>query len=351
MRTTHRFVDILRAIGTDDQGASAVIIAVVLVVILGLAAVAVDAGMLYSDRRAMQTAADAAALAGVQELPDDPASATVVAGDYASVNQPDATANTFEVKSTYASADTLQATVSNPARGLYFARFLGIETAPVSAKATAIVASPTAYGSGVMPFGIMSRDPAAATAFGYGFNESVVLKQGSQDGESGNFQFVALTDPPGGHYGASDIKNALRTGGVPNPVYRDEIYNTKTGMNGSNVTSSINQWIGTDSCDFADVAQVADDGTVQLVDDTCHRVIICPIIADPGPPLAYSWADINGSDDVLVIGFAHFFIEDVGTSGNECWIAGRFIKPVGDEKAIAWGPIDPYGSIGFRLVE
>ncbi len=346
-----RLRDVLHRL-SDDRGASAVTVAVMAVVLLGLAAIAVDAGAIYSERRGLQTAADAAALAGVQELPGDPNAALAVADEYAHLNTAVAADLTYVVSSTYATNDTLMAQVVDPARTMYLARFLGIETKTVGAHAKAVVSSPSAYGASVMPFGIMSKEPSGTAAFGYEFNEPVTLKQPAKLGESGNFQFLALTDPPLGHYGAVDITNALQNGGVPNPVYIDTLYFTKTGVNGKQVSNSMNTWIGGDTCSFSDVARLNDDGTVDLLDRDCHRVIICPIIVDPGPPVVYNWYDLNGtSRPVLIIGFSYFYVEGVGTTGNDCWISGRFIRPVGAEDAIDWGPIDPYGAVGYRLVE
>lgn len=333
-----------------DEGVVAVVVAVMLVMLLGLAAVAVDAGLLYAKRRAMQTAADAAALAGVRELPADPAAAREKADQYALVNESDASDRSFTVQSTYAADDTIVATLRDPALGMLLAKALGVASKPVEARAVAMVGSPTAY-THVMPFGIMSKEPSGTAPFGYTFNQPVTLKQPAQQGASGNFQFLSLTEPPGGHFGADDVTDALRNGGVPNDVYIDTLYNTKTGMNGKQVTKSIKQWIGADDCSFDDVVDVGDDGLVTITDKACHRVIVCPIIVDPGPPAQYNWTELNGSKPVLVIGFAYFFIDGVGTTGNDCWITGRFIRPLGAEDATSWGPIDPYGAIGYRLVE
>lgn len=50
----------------DDRGAVAVLVALCLVVLIGFAAIAVDSGIAYSDRRQQQSAADVGALAAVQ---------------------------------------------------------------------------------------------------------------------------------------------------------------------------------------------------------------------------------------------------------------------------------------------
>ncbi len=49
---------------SGERGATAVIVTLLLVPLLGFAAIAVDVGALYAERARLQTAADAAALAG-----------------------------------------------------------------------------------------------------------------------------------------------------------------------------------------------------------------------------------------------------------------------------------------------
>src|SRR5690606_4536767 len=52
----------------DERGQTLVQVALMLVVLLGFAALAIDGGMVYAERRHMQNAADAGALAGAREL-------------------------------------------------------------------------------------------------------------------------------------------------------------------------------------------------------------------------------------------------------------------------------------------
>jgi len=313
--------------------------------------------MIYTQRRTMQTAADAGALAGVEELPANPTNAETVADQYVSANPggTNATVREYEIGSTYGANDTISVHINQPAFATTLARFIGVNSNPVGARATAVVSSPSAYGSNVMPFGIMSKEPSGTSPFGYAFNELVTLKQPAGpagNAEAGNFQFLALTDPPGGHYGASDIYYALGNGGVPNPVYLNALYNTKTGINGTQVSNRLDDWIGGDTHAFLDVVALRPDGTVSITDAACHRLIICPIIIDPGPPELYNWTELNGtSKPVKVIGFSYFYIESIGTTGNDCYVTGRFIRPLSPEEATAWGPIDPYGAIGFRLID
>ncbi len=344
----HRFERSMR----DDSGATAVLFAVMIVVLLGLGAFFIDAGALYSERRSLQGAADAGALAGVQELPSSPGNAVAVANSYGSENAANLGVAAPVVSSRLIAADTVECVVRDPEIQLMFARFLNHSTARVGATAVAKIQSPTVFGPGVMPFGIMSADPSGTAPFGYPFGTPVRLKQPAQSGEAGNFQFLSLTDPPGGHFGNNDITGALSGGGVPNPVYLGGIYNTKTGINGRTVSRSLADHIRGDSHSFNQVAVQRPDGLVELLDPDCPRLIVCPIIMYPGPPPSYNWTEVNGSKPIKVIGFAYFFIERVGSVGNDCYVDGRFVRPIGpDDQILGWGPVDPLGAVGYRLVE
>jgi Flp pilus assembly protein TadG len=70
----------------SDSGQALIWFALSLVVLLGIAALAIDVGRLYGERRRMQNAADAAALAGAHEVCMDNDAAVEVADYYARRN-------------------------------------------------------------------------------------------------------------------------------------------------------------------------------------------------------------------------------------------------------------------------
>ena len=79
----------LRAAARDESGAVIVLVAILLVVLLGMAALVIDLGGLYDRDRDLQTLADAGALAGVQELiyaEGDQGAAATKADEYVSAN-------------------------------------------------------------------------------------------------------------------------------------------------------------------------------------------------------------------------------------------------------------------------
>ena len=53
-------------VGESDRGATAILIAISMLVLMGFAAIAIDSGVLFSDRRQQQSAADTGALAAIQ---------------------------------------------------------------------------------------------------------------------------------------------------------------------------------------------------------------------------------------------------------------------------------------------
>src|SRR3954470_7498235 len=70
----------------EESGQAVVLSAVWIVVLLGMAGLVIDVGSWYRAQRNLQADADAAALAGAQELPDDTATAGVKAKLYAQKN-------------------------------------------------------------------------------------------------------------------------------------------------------------------------------------------------------------------------------------------------------------------------
>lgn len=119
-----------------DRGAVAVFVAITMVALLGFTALGVDMGALWSDRKQLQNGADAGALAIAQ------ACAGGNCGDYASAATQYAVANKFDshASGVVTNLDTGAGTVTvrdSSTRSLWFARVLGIDTADVSASATA----------------------------------------------------------------------------------------------------------------------------------------------------------------------------------------------------------------------
>lgn len=124
----------------NERGATAVMVGLLMVPLLGFAAIAVDAGSLYAEKRELQNGADAAALAIAQDC----AMKSAGCGTY------EDTANEFadqNVKSTPtvsvdktagSAAVSVSSTVDH-----FFAPILGIDSSEVPAGATAVWGNPS----------------------------------------------------------------------------------------------------------------------------------------------------------------------------------------------------------------
>jgi Flp pilus assembly protein TadG len=78
----------LKREGRDERGVVLVLVAIMMTVFLGMAALAIDVGYFYQQQRQAQSAADAAALAGAQDLPGSATNATSEAKTYVASNMP-----------------------------------------------------------------------------------------------------------------------------------------------------------------------------------------------------------------------------------------------------------------------
>ena len=76
-----------RRMGADETGIAAVWTAVILLFLIGAAALAIDTSEFFQQARSQQRAVDLACLAGAAELPSDPALAVEKAADFARPNQ------------------------------------------------------------------------------------------------------------------------------------------------------------------------------------------------------------------------------------------------------------------------
>jgi Flp pilus assembly protein TadG len=138
----------------NREGAVVVIVALCIVVIVGMAAFAIDTGMLFSARSDAQRAADAAALAAASAFYDPaiaerPAVATARGTDYATrnamIHTPIATSEVqIELLTNTSSTFRVRATVRRPEVQTFFAGIFGKKVLPVSAAAEAEVVNTVA---------------------------------------------------------------------------------------------------------------------------------------------------------------------------------------------------------------
>ncbi len=196
--------------GNTEHGSLVVMVALGMVVFFGFTALAIDLGLFYEDRRHLQNSSDAAALAGVAELPANPDLAVKRAEDWAANNgiRPEQIEK-IEVRSTDVANDTLYIQLADEFSWI-FGRSLGLVTSRVDANAAARVGS-LAGGNDLMPWAILQGDSDCLDANGDAvLNADCTVKVGA-GGSAINGWYGAL-DFDGNGGGAAEYQGNIIDG-------------------------------------------------------------------------------------------------------------------------------------------
>lgn len=325
----------------DERGAATVMFALALPLVIGMQMLVVDGSRVFVERRTLQNAADAAALAAAQYLPTtDPtqlALARTEAMTFAEANGVTLSPSDIEFTTDTTPFDrvTVHAYGSAP---FFFAPGIGINTGAVSSQGTAQLGVVGGL-IGVMPWG------AVAPEGGFVFGEQYCLKMGSDGGggvcdghDQGNFYALDIDDT--GTSSASIYRDSIVTGSQT-VVRAGQTKNVMSGnMNGptqqgTGCTGNSGRISGDDS-DFDDIV-VPDGDSYRVLDWSNPRLVIIPRVEFPDSHYAN------------VLGFSAFFIEDCASNGS---VVGRFIDTVvpGGEWAPYNEAVGAFGSLAVRLV-
>lgn len=280
----------------NEKGNAAALTAIVLVVLVGAASLALDAGQLYLNRARIVNALDSSVLAGVQYLPDHPDLALETASEYAQKNGLDLGECSFEVtESNRAITGQAQRQVS-----FYFARVLGYESGNVDAQAGARIYSVGAV-SRLAPFGVIEDD--------YQFGQTIVLKEGAGDTVfSGWFGALRLGDG-----GASSYEDNI-INGYPGMVHLGDVIPIESGNMSMPTRRAIAECI--DDCNHSPRC------SINGFDQQCSRILLVPLVRI---------ASINAGghpDSIKVVGFAAFLVNRYTGNGNDNEVEGSFIQYV-----------------------
>jgi len=190
-----------------QRGQALIVAAMFMTVLLGFASLVIDFGQLALDRRKIQNAVDAGALAGVQVLPKKPDRAISAATQWAVKNGASGSEVAAPVVSkTNVKDDTITVTATRNVP-FTFGRVLGLDGRSVTTTAIAIVGS-VVGGTGIMPFAIEDEN-GALPGIGIAFGAEVAIKEANnKDMGPGNYGFVAL-DGKGG----DNMREVLENGG------------------------------------------------------------------------------------------------------------------------------------------
>ncbi|PEQ95934.1 hypothetical protein CN481_02900 [Bacillus sp. AFS006103] len=317
----------LKNIWKNQQGASMVFVAVILIIICGISAVVVDVGTVYVKKGNLQKTLDASVLAGASELMAGDSKAVSTAISIADKNKLTLTASDIKTGSDYIS---IKKTVN---ASLTFARMFGVESIAVPAFAKAQFKSGFVGGEGIVPVAIPADKLPKSGESGYPYPEfpmNFESGNGNNSSISGNFGFLSI----GGNGGNVLYNNIFN--GVNLEVSENMYEYTKTGFSWGNVRDGFNDRIIRDAsksyCSNYDTA-----------DSSCSRVIIVPIVE--------SFTDINGKTMVKITGFASIWISSIDEKGNPKRVNARYIETITFGEFGDPGDANNYHVLGVSLVE
>ncbi len=320
-----------------EDGQSLVIVALLMVILLGSVALTVDVGMLSVSKSELQNAADAAALAGLQELPDDPDMADSVAQDYAELNGKSGDSTSITVGE---NNDSITVEV-NRTQSMTFARILGVKNYTITADATARVGVAASV-PWIVPFVI-----AKPAAFDY---DQVYVMRMYGGGDFIDYPKTKSnsTGYPSGYSYPSDYANdtVYKNYPISSPYpYQFDYMNVYIEHNttfsnyiewlenGYHKTFTINQNMyyyapssgGRQSVDaFAERVGRDDNVDYTKAELGDGRVMLIPVVDS----MLKRTTSTNGSVPLKIIGFVGFFIEEVhkNSYGQTFWFEGRFLE-------------------------
>ena len=183
----------------SDKGQATVLTLVFLVVLLGMAALVLDVGSWYRADRAVQSTADAAALAGAQSLPYNPGNASTLAVQYGDKNGGGVNGSGITISnSSLGVNDTITVHLTRPAPGV-FTKLFGVNSVTVGAHATAR-ASLMQQAQYIAPIGVNLKHPklkgtVSCPCFGTGNPTTLPL---GKTGAPGAFDLLNVDGSHGG---------------------------------------------------------------------------------------------------------------------------------------------------------
>ena len=295
MRTRHHAL-------MEEQGASLIYLAVMLLALVGMVGLALDGGYAYYQYRRMQTAADAAALAGARHLAlgESEAQIDAVITQLATLN----------------GAETVSWTYANGGSGVYvtamldsptwFAPLFGLETIPVGANAEASFAPAVAAGN-LLPLTTTCAD------FEYGVTYKIWEKVPGSQTAPGNFGWLDWNGVP---VGAAELAQNILHPEYSGVWYIGDLIPGGPGVkNTAAVRNALNTWLNKHI-------------TIPLYDN----------VIGSGANAKYH-----------ICGFAEFVLTGYNFRGSSKWIQGYFIRYV-DPDAIA-GNAPDYGVGGVKITQ
>jgi Flp pilus assembly protein TadG len=301
----------------SERGQSLALITIFMMSLLGMAALAIDAGSWYQDKRHLQDDADAAALAGAAYIP----SGTATTSATANFNKNKLSGETAAV--TTPAADTVTVTATYPAAS-YFAKLFGITSATITATATAKIQAAGSVAHHISPYAVLR------SVYNNGFGTTLFTCTGSGvTSNCGTVDLPTSANVTGGscsgpvYAGVSqNVSDALSDLIDIGPLVLGGCLSPKPGASQGSATVA-DGLSGTFNQDLRSVGSGAYEVIHQSWDDPQGlppRLIYVPIVDAFSQGTTGPWT---------ITGFAWFYMTGSTGSGSNRTIAGQFVTIAG----------------------
>ncbi len=352
-----------------QKGQTLVVVAVLLVVLIGFLGLVIDGGNVYAQRRQMQNAADAAALAGARALALDESVDEAVA-KYASDNGADGWDPPTVTERTVSVVVTKAVTT-------YFVRVLGITSVSVGARATARVFPLDEASCGVMPITVENLPEFLTYQPGQEF--TIWDANPGQDKKECLKQATGSFDIPPAHHGwiSLDPSEDCNSAGAGEEACWECVENKK-GCPRRLI--AVGDWIPGRTGVVGSAAKAMECNTgetvlLPLYDKVCNckaeEPTPTPVQPSPTPkknetvtpeptavPPCLSDVDCSSGCGLFyhIVGFASVTVEEVGWGKGEAASGCKFFrvhweKLVTSPDCAQSGPTDPTNAWTVRLIE
>lgn len=286
-----------------EDGQAAVLAAVTMVALLGMAGFVVDVGSWFRQQRGTQATADAAALAGAQALPTDPATAQALATSYATKNG-GGPGTTITISSHFTPNDMITVKQTQTTQG-FFSRLFGVTTVNVGAKASAITEVPTEV-EGAAPIAVDIHHKMLSGSGCPCFGQPTSIPLGKV-GVPGGFTIIDLDQSDTGTAGSSTAAGWITNGFGSYLPLGDYYSDTGAKYNSSNIQLALKAKYGHD--------------------------LLFPV---------YQQVTGNGSNaEYQIVGWASFHLTNAISSGSSGELDGYFDRVIWNGIVSTKGPSNP----------
>jgi Flp pilus assembly protein TadG len=325
-----------------ERGQTLALLVIFMMSLVGMAAMAIDVGSWYQARRSIQSAADAAALAGASQLPAGWSNAQTAAQAEFAKNSKVGDSAVYTNVTVNASSDSVTVTATRPTAS-YFAKEFGIGNPNISATARATVLAYTKVVSTgqVMPWGVMKSSWVLGSQYSL-YVDNSTPNNGALSLPVKDSSGVCQTTS-----GGSDYKNSIigpPNGNVACDVSVGEVVAVKTGQNTGPTAQGIDTRI-TSWDPVSAIVQMTANGQAIILKPNSPQLLLLPVVEDMAG--GSTWP--SGSGSVKVIGFAYFVLSQPGYSNGGKTVLGTFVGLQTGNTNWSTGAWTPGSSTAFTI--